>query len=100
MKIKYNIIPKENVRFVLETFTVREALEELEESGYRCIPILDETKSFFKGNIYAQDIYRAIVKEAASWDDSVMALADDKEVFIDEQASFSVFLQISKSILI
>lgn len=97
MKIKYNIIPKEQVRIVTENFTIREAVEELEESGYRCIPVLDETGQFFKGNIYVQDIYRAIVKESQKWDDSVMDLVDDREVFINEQASFfSVFSSIKK----
>ncbi|MBU9723898.1 MULTISPECIES: cyclic di-AMP binding protein CbpA [Bacillaceae] len=97
MKIKYNIIQKENVAHVLETYTVREALEELEESGYRCIPILNETKTKFLGNIYTQDIYRAIVQEALTWDDSVMKLKDDENVYIDEQASFfRVFSNIKK----
>ncbi|SDY88836.1 CBS domain-containing protein [Evansella caseinilytica] len=97
MKIKYNIIPKEAVRFVKETFTIREALEELEESGYRCIPILDESAAFFKGNIYVQDIYRAIIKQEYSWDDSVLKVKEDENVFIQEQASFfRIFSAIKK----
>ncbi|MCD8510690.1 MAG: cyclic di-AMP binding protein CbpA [Bacillus sp. (in: Bacteria)] len=97
MKIKYNIIPKEQVRFITENFTIKEAVDELEDSGYRCIPVLDETASFFKGNIYIQDIYRAILKETHQWENSVMDLVDDREVFINEQASFfSVFSSIKK----
>ncbi|MDQ0255246.1 CBS domain-containing protein [Evansella vedderi] len=97
MKIKYNIIPKERVSFVKESFTIREAVEELEECGYRCIPILDDSATYYKGNIYVQDIYKAIIKESHTWDDSVMALADDREVFIEEQASFfTVFSSIKK----
>lgn len=97
MKIKYNIIDKVNVRFCKESFTVQEAVNELEESGYRCIPILDDTETYFKGNIYLQDIYRAIVKEAVSWNDSIMNLVDDQEVYIQEQSSFfRVFSNIKK----
>jgi CBS domain-containing protein len=95
MKIKYNIIPKEKVVFCKASYTIREAVEELEESGYRCIPVLDG--NFFKGNIYVQDIYRAIVKEAVSWDDSIMALIEDQDVYIQEQASFfRIFSSIKK----
>ncbi|MFA9556197.1 cyclic di-AMP binding protein CbpA [Evansella sp. AB-rgal1] len=97
MKIKYNIIQKEAVRFVKETFTIREALEELEDSGFRCIPILDKSTTKFLGNIYAQDIYKAIVKQSHSWDDSVLTLKDDTNVFIDESASFiRIFSNIKK----
>ncbi|MDG5787546.1 cyclic di-AMP binding protein CbpA [Evansella sp. AB-P1] len=97
MKIKYNIIPKENVTFVKDTYTIREALAELEESGFRCIPILDKTGKYFKGNIYVQDIYKAIVNKAKSWDDSVLDLKDDENVFINERASFfRIFSNIKK----
>ncbi|UCZ54827.1 cyclic di-AMP binding protein CbpA [Bacillus shivajii] len=97
MKIKYNIIPKEEVTFVKESYTIKEALQQLEDSGFRCIPILDKTATYFKGNIYAQDIYRAIVKETVNWEDSVMDLCEDESVYIDEQASFfRIFTNIKK----
>ncbi|RKL67541.1 hypothetical protein CR203_09330 [Salipaludibacillus neizhouensis] len=97
MKIKYNIIDKKNVRFCRESFTIKEALDELEASGYRCIPVLDEFSSSFKGNIYLQDVYRAIVKEAVTWEDSIMTLISDEDVYIQEQASFfRVFSNIKK----
>ncbi|WP_416149758.1 cyclic di-AMP binding protein CbpA [Salipaludibacillus sp. HK11] len=97
MKIKYNIIKKDNVRFCKESFTVREAIEELEKNGYRCVPILDDSGNYFKGNIYVQDIYRAIVKEAVTWDDSISKLIDDVDVSINEKASFfRIFTTIKK----
>lgn len=97
LKIKYNIIPKREVKFVKDSYTIREALEELEVSGYRCIPILDRTGTYFKGNIYAQVIYQAIVKEACTWEDNVMKLCQDETVFIDEEASFfRIFTNIKK----
>ncbi|MGJ9381993.1 cyclic di-AMP binding protein CbpA [Salipaludibacillus sp. CF4.18] len=88
---------KKNVRFCRESFTIKEALDELEASGYRCIPVLDEFSSSFKGNIYLQDVYRAIVKEAVTWEDSIMTLISDEDVYIEEQASFfRVFSNIKK----
>jgi predicted transcriptional regulator len=97
MKIKYNIIPKEDVKFVTDKYTIREAAEELEETGYRCIPILDESGTSFLGNIYAQDVYKAIVKNQYSWDDSVMLLKEDEDVHTGEQASFiRIFSKIKK----
>ncbi|WP_078596871.1 cyclic di-AMP binding protein CbpA [Evansella clarkii] len=97
MKIKYNIIPKEDVKFVTDKYTIREAAEELEQTGYRCIPILDKSGTIFLGNIYAQDVYKAIVKNQYSWDDSVMLLKEDEEVHTDEQASFiRIFSKIKK----
>lgn len=69
----------------------------MEASGYRCIPVLDEFSSSFKGNIYLQDVYRAIVKEAVTWEDSIMTLISDEDVYIEEQASFfRVFSNIKK----
>ncbi|ADU30184.1 cyclic di-AMP binding protein CbpA [Evansella cellulosilytica] len=97
MKIKYNIIPKQDVRFVKENFSIQEALIELEESGFRCIPILDESSTYYKGNIYVQDVYRALYKETHKLQDSVMTLKDDVNVTIEEQSSFfKVFNQIKK----
>lgn len=97
MKIKYNIIPKNEVRYCKESFTVQEAVEELEDSGYRCIPVLDDSGTFFKGNIYVQEIYRAIVRERVSWSDSVIKLIEDETVYIQEEASFfRIFSNIKK----
>ncbi|WP_078576823.1 cyclic di-AMP binding protein CbpA [Salipaludibacillus agaradhaerens] len=88
MKIKYNVIPKENVRYCDTTFTIKEAAKTLEDSGFRCIPVLDDTGNYFKGNIYIQHIYRAIVKDTVKWEDSITKLIHDERVHIEEQASF------------
>lgn len=47
MLIRELSLAKTRVRTVPETVTLEEALELLEEYGYRCVPILDET-----GKIY------------------------------------------------
>ena len=60
MLLKSMVYKKENLTTVKETNTLREALDILEESGFRCVPILDETGRIFRGNIYKMHIYRHI----------------------------------------
>lgn len=58
MLIKELSLAKTRVRTVPETVTLEEALEILEEYGYRCVPILDETGTIYRGNIYRMHIYK------------------------------------------
>ena len=58
MLIKSLCIPKKNLTTVNEDVTLQEAIDILEESGYRCVPILDESGKIFRGNIYKMHIYR------------------------------------------
>lgn len=58
MLIRSLAIPKKELTVVKESATLQEAIEILEESGYRCVPILDETGTLFRGNIYKMHIYR------------------------------------------
>lgn len=58
MLIKSLCIPKKNLTTVNEDVTLQEAINILEESGYRCVPILDESGQIFRGNIYKMHIYR------------------------------------------
>ena len=58
MLIRSLAIPKRDLTVVKESATLQEAIDILEESGYRCVPILDETGTLFRGNIYKMHIYR------------------------------------------
>lgn len=58
MLLKSVIIDKENLTTVNESCTLEEALDILESSGYRCVPILDQSGKIFRGNIYKMHIYR------------------------------------------
>jgi len=58
MLIKELSLAKTRVRTVPETVTLEEALELLEEYGYRCVPILDESGKIYRGNIYRMHIYK------------------------------------------
>lgn len=58
MLIRSLAIPKRDLTVVKESATLQEAIDILENSGYRCVPILDETGTLFRGNIYKMHIYR------------------------------------------
>lgn len=58
MLLKTMVYKKQDLTIVNETNTLAEALEILEESGYRCVPILDKSCKIFRGNIYKMHIYR------------------------------------------
>lgn len=58
MLIESVCIPKRQLTTVSESCTLEDALNILEESGFRCVPVLDETGKFFRGNIYKMHIYR------------------------------------------
>ncbi|GBG94322.1 hypothetical protein LFYK43_07810 [Ligilactobacillus salitolerans] len=58
MLLKTLIKPKNELTTVQEDFTLAQALDVLEDSGYRCVPILDKTGKIFRGNIYKMHIYR------------------------------------------
>ena len=48
MLIRELSLAKTRVRTVPETVTLAEALELLEESGYRCVPILDDSGKIYR----------------------------------------------------
>lgn len=58
MLIKELALAKTRVRTVPETVTLEEALELLEEFGYRCVPIVDESGTIYRGNIYRMHLYK------------------------------------------
>lgn len=58
MLIKQLSVPKNAVMTVPEKSTLQEAIDLLEETGYRCVPVLDETGKIYRGNIYKMHIYK------------------------------------------
>lgn len=58
MLLKSIVYKKKDLTTVNEKSTLEEALKILEDSGYRCVPILDESGKIFRGNIYKMHIYR------------------------------------------
>ena len=58
MLIKSLVLKKRYLVTVQESVTLEQDLKILEESDNRCVPILDETGTIFRGNIYKMHIYR------------------------------------------
>lgn len=58
MLIKQLSVPKNNVTTISEAATLEEAITLLEETGFRCVPVLDQSGKIFRGNIYKMHIYR------------------------------------------
>lgn len=58
MLIKSLVLKKDYLTTVNEKATLEEALKVLEDSGFRCVPILDDNGTIFRGNIYKMHIYR------------------------------------------
>lgn len=56
------IITKDKLLTVTETTTLAEALEVLEKASLRCVPILDQTGTLFRGNIYKFHLYKHLSK--------------------------------------
>lgn len=86
MLIRHQMVTKDSVRFCDETFTLKQALDFLNETGYRCVPILDKTHTKFIGNIYKVHVLEH--KEENSLEDSITTLASDQNTAINENDSF------------
>ncbi|GLB61935.1 cyclic di-AMP binding protein CbpA [Cytobacillus sp. NCCP-133] len=86
MLIRHQMVEKKEVRYCDETFNLKKALQFLNESGYRCVPILDQTHTKFVGNIYKVDILE--YKEEHSLNDPITVLATDQNTAINENDSF------------
>ncbi|EEL51106.1 Hemolysin-like protein (CBS domain protein) [Bacillus cereus Rock3-44] len=86
-------MPKREVLFCSVTVTIGEALEHLNKTGYRCVPVLDEKKENFLGNVYKVDI----LEYKGSLDDNVVQLLNDKDGYVREDSSFfKIFFTIKK----
>ncbi|WP_239256747.1 cyclic di-AMP binding protein CbpA [Listeria ilorinensis] len=96
MLIKNLCIPKASLTTVKETATLKEAIELLEESGYRCVPIVNETGEKFLGNIYKMHIYRHAAN-GGSLNEPVTSLLKNATKTISVKSSFfEVFFTIKE----
>ncbi|AIM25386.1 cyclic di-AMP binding protein CbpA [Melissococcus plutonius] len=96
MLVKSVINKKKDLTIVNESCTLEEALKILEDSGYRCVPILDESGQIFRGNIYKMHIYRHKAN-GGSMDLPVTYLLKNATKFIFTNTSFfKVFFTIKE----
>ena len=94
MIFKSLIKPKASLTTLSENATLAEALTTLEDSGYRCVPVLDPTGTIFRGNIYKMHLYRHKAR-GGDMNLPVTALLKNATKFISIDSSFySVFFTI------
>ncbi|WP_242224743.1 cyclic di-AMP binding protein CbpA [Bacillus cereus group sp. BfR-BA-01380] len=93
MRVKGNYVLKKEVLFCKESYTLQEALDHLNKTGYRCVPVLDEKEEMFLGNIYKVDV----LEYKGSLDDNVKELLRNKDGSVKEDSSFfKVFFTIKE----
>jgi CBS domain-containing protein len=86
MLIRHQMVKKQDVQYCNETLTLSQALEFLNRTGYRCVPVLDKTQTKYIGNIYKVDILE--YKEENSVEEAVTSLVTDQETVIYENDWF------------
>ncbi len=95
MIVKQRYLSKEDVVFCKETDPSSVVLAKLNESGYRCIPVLDENGEKFVGNAYKVQILEHQLDHEE--DVPISQLAIDQDGFISEESSFyKVFFTIKR----
>jgi CBS domain-containing protein len=87
MLVKQKHVKKSDVTFVKASQTAKEVLDTLNESGFRCIPVLDDEGKKFVGNIYKVIVLEHFVAHG-HLDIPVSELVRDQESFINEESSF------------
>lgn len=89
-------VAKQNVICVKENDSMEFAMSKLSESGFRCIPVLDEAEIKFIGNIYKVHILE-YEKEGSPLGNPVKELVQNEDGFVNEdEAFFKVFFSIKQ----
>ncbi|HWL25954.1 MAG TPA: cyclic di-AMP binding protein CbpA [Ureibacillus sp.] len=95
MIVKQRYLSKEDVVFCKESDLASDVLAKLKTSGYRCIPVLDESGKKFVGNAYKVHILEHQLEHDE--DVAISELLTDKDGFISEGSSFyQVFFSIKR----
>lgn len=96
MLVKNDYVNKEEVVFVRENDRKKDALKTLVDSGYRCIPVLDDAGEKYVGNLYKVDLLREELDH--DLDGTIKDLISDQEDghIKEEDAFFKVFKSIKR----
>lgn len=87
MLVKQKHVKKSEVAYVLASDTAQAALDKLNSSGFRCIPVLSDDAKSFVGNIYKVILLEYFV-EKGNLDIPVSELVLNQEDYINEESSF------------
>ncbi|MDY0404327.1 cyclic di-AMP binding protein CbpA [Virgibacillus sp. 179-BFC.A HS] len=96
MLAKNDYVNKRDVVFAKENDSKRDVLNKLEESGYRCIPVLDDAGKTYIGNIYKVHLLEH-EKAHESLDGNIKDLIQNQDGYIQEDDPFfKVFSSIKR----
>lgn len=87
MLVKQRIIKKKDVHFVNESDSISQVLDKLNDSGFRCIPVLDDKSEKFVGNIYKVSLLEYKLEEG-DLTQSVKKLVKENDGYVHENSSF------------
>ena len=87
MIIKQRLLKKNDVVWCKASESTTQVLSKLKESGYRCIPILDNNGQKFVGNAYKVSILEHMLDHEKE-EVSIQELARDQDGTIYEESSF------------
>nr|WP_304212807.1 cyclic di-AMP binding protein CbpA [Fredinandcohnia onubensis] len=97
MKIRYNFVEKSDVKYCHDNFTVQQALQFLNETGFRSVPVLSKNGTTFEGLIYKVDILEYLYEKNGDANASILTLVESKDAFVyDEDSFFKTFLTIRR----
>lgn len=96
MLVSNNYVNKKDVIYLKESDGMEIALKKLVDSGYRCIPVLDDEEKKYIGNVYKVDLLKKEVEGELSG--SLEAVIEDQEDgYVEEEAPFfKVFTTIKR----
>lgn len=95
MIVSNDYVVKQEVIYVKETDSMEKAIGKLNDSGFRCIPVLDEERNQFLGNIYKVHILE--YEKEHDLNGTVKDLVRDQEGFVrEDDPFFKVFSSIKK----
>ncbi|WP_174615128.1 cyclic di-AMP binding protein CbpA [Virgibacillus ihumii] len=86
MLVKNDYVKKQDVVFVKESDRMDTVLKTLEDSGYRCIPVLDDSGTKFVGNIYK--VHLLEYEKENDLMKPVKELTKDHEGYVKEDDAF------------
>nr|WP_309100124.1 cyclic di-AMP binding protein CbpA [Fredinandcohnia onubensis] len=97
MKIRYNFVQKSDVKYCHDDFTVQQALQFVNETGFRSVPVLSKNGTTFEGLIYKVDILEYLYERNGDANASILTLVESKDAFVyDEDSFFKTFLTIRR----
>ncbi|MDY0394435.1 cyclic di-AMP binding protein CbpA [Virgibacillus halophilus] len=97
MLVKNDYVAKHDVVFVKENDTKQTVFKKLNDSGYRCIPVLDEDKKTFVGNIYKVHLLE-YEKNYGKLDGTVKELIKNKNGHAKEDDPFFTVFSLIKQL--